>query len=198
MPQMIARIDSSQLEPVLLALGLQWAGAMAVRDDITDPGLALWCGLLEAKRIVDVLERLHPAHCESLRAALEHLMVSRSSLDPGLLITTDVPPDWTAALTEAWPSAVPVLPPLILSGVHVLRLWARWLRGISNSGVPSLLRNLVRRSGRIEVRSDRILVKMGPLPLDVVLEMAGYLGETPAIPWLGDRRIFFRIERNFA
>jgi hypothetical protein len=61
--------------------------------------------------------------------------------------------------------------------------------------VPYLLRNLVRRSGRIDIRADEIHVKMRPAPLDAILEMSGYLAPTPAISWLGDRRVSFRIER---
>ena len=196
-PQMIARHYSGRMEPILLALGLQWAGAAAVRAGAPDPGLMLWCGLQdEPKAIADVLAELDPAGSESLLAAVVRLMRDRSALDPGLPIAADIPQDWTAALSEAWPPTVPLLPPLVQTGVHLLRLWARWLRGVSHSGIPYLLRNLVRRRGRIEAHSNEIRVTMRPAPLDVVLQMSGYLGETPDIGWLGDRRVVFRIERS--
>lgn len=192
-PQLIARADAGPLELILLGLGLQWAGSEAVRAGVADPGLALWCGLADASTpVADLLAKLDPSRCESLLAVITQLMQDRALIDPSLLIAPDVPPDWIGPLAECQPLAAP----LLLTGVHLLRLWSRWLRGVSNSGIPYLLRNFVRRAGSIELRHDRLLVKLNPAPLDTVLEMSGYLSQTPAIPWLGDRPVVFRIERS--
>ena len=187
--------EAADLTGILLALGMQWGGGPAVRAGLPDPGLALWCGLAEPKPVATLLETLDPALCESLLAQIAKLIADRSSLDPAIQIAGDVPAEWTAMLTESWPTGAPPAPALQIAGIHLLRLWARWLRGIAHSSVPYLLRNLVRRSGRIDIRADEIHVKMRPAPLDAILEMSGYLAPTPAISWLGDRRVSFRIER---
>jgi hypothetical protein len=95
------------------------------------------------------------AHREGRRA----LVAARRSLRRGRLGLPG--PDLTAELTAA----------------ALLRLWARWLQGFAGASVPYLLHQLVRRPGRL--RPDRdghgLLVELDPRPLDVVLELAGYL-----------------------
>ena len=80
-----------------------------------------------------------------------------------------------------------------LAAGSLLRLWARWLPRFSSSTNPYLLRNFVRRPGRIRASGDLLYVELESLPLDVVLEMSGYTSITPPVPWLGGRRIGFDI-----
>jgi hypothetical protein len=75
----------------------------------------------------------------------------------------------------------------------LLRLWARWLRSFGESSVPYLLDKFIRRPGTIWVTSTEIVVTLDRRPLDIVLEMAGYLGEIDRVPWLGNRRVRFQL-----
>jgi hypothetical protein len=90
-----------------------------------------------------------------------------------------------------------------LAGLHMdptgdlaedlLRLWARWLRGFAESSVPFLLENFIRRPGSIFTSPTEITVVMPPRPLDLVIEMAGYLAPIENVSWLGGRRLSFTI-----
>jgi hypothetical protein len=197
LPQLVSKTGAGPLASILLAVGIQWAGAPAVRDGEPDAGLAFWSGLAEGRRpVAAILDALDPRGCDALLAAIEDLMRDRAALDPALVVAGEVPADGLGTLAEAWPAAIPISTALALVAVHVLRLWARWLPGIGSSGVPYLLKNLIRRSGRIEVRRDAIDVVLRPAPLDVVLEMSGSLAEVPAIPWLENRKVTLRIDRG--
>jgi len=57
----------------------------------------------------------------------------------------------------------------------VLRAWAQWLRGFADSSSAFLLERFVRRPGRVAVVHGRAIVELEPRPLDLLLEMAGYL-----------------------
>lgn len=83
---------------------------------------------------------------------------------------------------------------LDLTAAALLRLWAVWLKKLTGSSVPYLLENAVRRPGRVVRRGDKLEVWLEPAPLDVVLEMSGYLAELESVPWLG-RRVTFRLGR---
>lgn len=76
----------------------------------------------------------------------------------------------------------------------LLRMWARWLRGFSTSSVAFLIENFVRRSGTLLVAKDALHVELERRPLDVVIEMAGYLADLERIPWLPGRRIKFSLK----
>jgi hypothetical protein len=122
------------------------------------------------------------------------------AVDPGAMarqLGTDVTAggDALAAATVlAAIAATPREPPgaditLALTANALLRTWARWLPRFGASTTPYLLEVFVRRPGRIAVGTNEITVWPKPGPLDVVLEMAGYLEEVESVPWLGDRRI---------
>jgi hypothetical protein len=74
----------------------------------------------------------------------------------------------------------------------LLRLWARWLRQFAGSSAHYLLRNFIRRRGRLVVEPGRLTVYLESKPLDLVLEMAGYQREIEPVPGLLDRAIRFR------
>jgi hypothetical protein len=65
----------------------------------------------------------------------------------------------------------------------LLRMWSSWLHGFSVSSIPFLLENFVRRCGRIYLVRDGLMIELERRPLDVVLEMAGYLEDLENIPW---------------
>ena len=77
----------------------------------------------------------------------------------------------------------------------LVRLWARWLRGFSAASVPYLLDELVRRPGLVRRDGTGVHVELDPRPLDVVLEIAGYIGDLPASPLPGERDVTIRIRR---
>jgi hypothetical protein len=82
---------------------------------------------------------------------------------------------------------------LFLVANGVLRIWARWLGPFATSSTPYLLEQFIRRPGRLRIDDHSIVVEMEPRPLDVVLEMAGYLAEIEQVPRLNNRRVEFRI-----
>jgi hypothetical protein len=196
-PQMAAAAGAEPLSAVLLALGIQWAGEHAVQDLELDRGLALWCGLSEDAGAVDtILGTVEPQAYDALAEAVRDLMTARRMLDPSLPLVDSPPQEWMATLNAGWPLGASVNLPLVLTAIGLLQLWARWLPGISNSSLPYLLTNLIRRSGVIEVRRQHIDVVLRPAPLDVVLEMSGYLAEISAVPWLEGRKVTLRIDRR--
>ena len=81
---------------------------------------------------------------------------------------------------------------------NLVRLWAHWLPRVGQASVPWLLRQFLLRRGRLRIDDSAIVVALAPAGLDVVLEMAGYLRPIAAVPWLGDRRIVFEIDRSLA
>lgn len=76
----------------------------------------------------------------------------------------------------------------------VLRAWSRWLSNFEDSSVPYLLANFVRRPGRLRWTPDRLTVELDPRPLDVVVQLAGYDQDLESVPWLGDRRVIYRMD----
>ncbi len=78
----------------------------------------------------------------------------------------------------------------------LVRLWARWLRAFSTASVPYLLDELVRRPGLIRRDGTGIHVELDPRPLDIVLEIANYIGDLPAGPLPGERDLTIRIRRT--
>ncbi len=73
----------------------------------------------------------------------------------------------------------------------LLRVWSRWLRGFSASSVPFLIDNFVRRRGRLLARADELFVELERHPLDLIVEMAGYLFDVEHVPWLSGGRVKF-------
>jgi hypothetical protein len=73
----------------------------------------------------------------------------------------------------------------------LLKMWAHWLRGFSTSSVTFLVDSFIRRRGRIYAEKDFLLVELEQRPLDVVMEMAGYLADLERVPWLPGKRIKF-------
>ena len=79
-----------------------------------------------------------------------------------------------------------------LIALAVLRAWAGWLRGFGDSSAPFVLEQFVRRPGAVALSEGRVTVELERRPLDLVLEMAGYLGELDAGAAL-PRRICFAL-----
>jgi hypothetical protein len=83
---------------------------------------------------------------------------------------------------------------IALLAAALLRLWARWLRPFADSSLPYLLDQFIRRPGRLTWRPPELLVTLEHRPLDVVLDMAGYLAPLEQVPGTNGRRVRFRNE----
>lgn len=196
--QLAAVTGAGPLPSVLLALGIEWAGAGAVREGEIDAGLAFWCGLGPSPgTAAELLSALDEEGCRRLLAEMRRLMEARRAVHPSMASPEESPPEATlAALTAGWPPDVPISNELVLVASYALRLWAQWLPGIPGSSVPYLLRQLLRRGGELRVGERRVEVRLRPGPMDVVLELASYTKELPAVSWLADRKVIFHIERS--
>jgi hypothetical protein len=98
-------------------------------------------------------------------------------------------------LQEAWATLEdpsPALVPAYLVAFGLLRLWARWLRQFSDSSIPYLLEQFIRRPGRLYPGETGLWVELEPRPLDIVVELAGYMAPLEGVPWLGGRTVYFR------
>ncbi len=80
----------------------------------------------------------------------------------------------------------------------LLKLWTHWLPRLSQSSSEWVLEQFILRRGVLRVSDGAIDVALAPMPLDIILEMAGYLSPITAVPWLGDRRVTFTIDRSLA
>ncbi len=84
-PQLAAREGAGPLSSVLLALGIVWMGSRALKDAMTDPGLAFWCGLAPQEYSArELLAELDEAGCERLLAQVRELFEARASLSSSL------------------------------------------------------------------------------------------------------------------
>ena len=193
--QMVSAVDLPA-SPVLLALGIQWAGMPAWHEGRFDPGLALWAAVPPGGEPLDSLRALERGACDTLFDRVVDLLRERRALDRAVEIVEVSPESWTSDLAIAWPASIALPPPLVGLAVHLLKLWARWLPGIGASSVPYLLANLVRRRGVVQIGVHTLDVALDPAPLDVVMDMAGYLGSVSAVPWLDGRRLALRIDRT--
>lgn len=82
---------------------------------------------------------------------------------------------------------------IALIALALLRVWARWLPSFGASSAPFVLAQLIRRPGRISVAEDAIDVTLDRRPLDIVLEMAGYMAPLERVSWLGNRALRFHL-----
>jgi hypothetical protein len=104
-----------------------------------------------------------------------------------------------AADDTATPDSGPgagVADPLDEMATLLLRGWARWLPGLRDASAGFLLAQCLRRGGAVRRSSAAIDVTLDPAPLDVVLQMAGYLRPIAALPWCGGRAVTFSIRRQ--
>jgi hypothetical protein len=191
LPQLVESSGAGPLPAVLFGLARHWAGERVMRDGDVDPGLAIWCGLNPAEQpTADLLSDLDEEGCRRLVERVSRVYEQRRALDQTL-------PQVEPSVAVAQPAAdLPTTSGLELVAIYLLRLWAHWLRGVAGSSVPYLLDNLVRRGGELHMHENMIEVVLHPKPLDVVLEMAMYTKKIEMVPWLENRSVCFRIDRE--
>ncbi|MDX1417742.1 MAG: hypothetical protein R3293_26310, partial [Candidatus Promineifilaceae bacterium] len=78
-----------------------------------------------------------------------------------------------------------------LLGAALLRVWSRWLRQFDTSSPTYLIRQFIRRPGFIRLSAGVLQVQLAPRPLDMILEMAGYLEPLENLSWLPYRQVTF-------
>jgi hypothetical protein len=83
-----------------------------------------------------------------------------------------------------------------LLALTVLRTWSRWLGRFAESSVGYLLAHFVRRPGRLRWADEELVVELEPRPLDVAISLAGYDQPMEAVPWLGHRRVVYRMDAS--
>jgi hypothetical protein len=120
-------------------------------------------------------EEMESALVEAHKACRTRLLASLASLEAGQLGRPDVDL------------------PLALVAIAIVRLWARWLRGFAEASAPYLLDNLVRRPGRLRLGESTWLAQLARQPLDMVLEMAGYIEPLERVSWLDGQRLHFQL-----
>jgi hypothetical protein len=172
-------------ESLLAGLAVCIGGDSVWRNEALDEGAALWAGI-ESKDSITKLKLLESLDRQRFENSLIDLLAAQRIDEPSdSKFRHQLPP---VPLSEA------VLSVLLTTANRVLHAWARWLPGLSNSTAQFLLEKFIQRSGVIAVTSEYLEVRLRHGPLDTVLRMAGYLEETPAAPWLANRRVRFRIE----
>lgn len=173
------------LEPLLVALSLRIAGPLAVEAGNLDAGAAVWSGIV-AEEFPTFLPRLATLDAYRFHHNLSELIAAQRLIDP-------IPSQEFADQPSSVVSVSPEISSLLdFTAASLLHTWARWLPGLSSSSIGFLLEKFVRRAGTLYLYPDRIDVSLSSGPLDAILRMAGYLSDSPTIPWLGNRFVRFR------
>jgi hypothetical protein len=173
------------MQPLLVGLAHRFGGSEVVANELFDSGAALWAGVEkgEAWAIFRELESLDTDRFDR---------VLRQQLSAQRLIDLDLDTVVQCEST-AFPCSKAVAGLLDRTAAWTLRAWARWLPGLGGSSPSYLLQQLIRRPGSIRVAPSCLHVHLEPAGLDEILRMAGYLSESPAVSWLGNRTIRFTV-----
>ncbi|NUT50350.1 MAG: hypothetical protein HOV94_24040 [Saccharothrix sp.] len=166
------------LPATLLAVAIRLTGAVP-----EDPAALLFAGLPASgsASAMDVWRQASARQCQAVRTELEHAVAAHG------VELADVPA-FDGALGHPVADGT-----LDLVAFAVLRAWSRWLGRFATARVEYLVAHFLRRWGAMEVTEDEVAVELAEAPLDVVLELAGYLSPVTTVPWLGGRTATFRL-----
>jgi len=78
-------------------------------------------------------------------------------------------------------------------GKLILHRFARRLPGLEASSIAYLRQQFLQRSGRIFITPETVTVSLAPMPLGVVLKMAGLNGWQGRLSWLQQRELIIEI-----
>ncbi|GAA4547881.1 hypothetical protein [Amycolatopsis samaneae] len=166
LPAMFARLGlGDALTPALLAVGTRLGGAEPV-----DPAILAFAGLpADVERETRRWQAVESEHGEAVDRELGAVL-------HGLRIGSVAGTNLTERLARA-----------------VLAAWSRWLGRCAGLPEKDLLTHFVRRPGRLSWPPRELRVELDSRILDVVLRQAGYDRPIESVPWLGDRRVSFRL-----
>ena len=186
LPALAAAAGAPQVSELLLAITLRLEGAPAASQPI-DAGLAAALAFAEPptpETLGEAWANVPPRAHHRLRDAIADSLAARGLTAAGDdALASGTLGDCEADLTIGRAAGA------------ILSAWAQWLRGFADSTVPFLLDRFVRRPGTVSLQANRAIVELERRPLDVVLEMAGYLDELDSDPYL-PRRIGFVLTRD--
>lgn len=179
LPAVLARAGLEDCLPgVLLAVTMR-----LTESDPDDPAALVLAGLLPRDRpdhALKLLREMEVQRCESLREKLTASVEAH-----GLTLDTE--------LAGRTLGTEPMDDVLGLVASAVLRAWSRWLNRFAASGAPYLARHFLCRHGLVRLTDDEVVVELTAGPLDVVLQLAGYDAPIETVPWLGNRRLVYRL-----
>jgi hypothetical protein len=166
LPAVLTRAGAADaLVPTLLAVagGLSGAGP-------EDPAVTAFAGRPEdAEAETRRWPEIEARHGAAIRRELD-------TVRRGLRIDAPAGTDLAGALTQS-----------------VLAAWRRWLGACTGLSGPALLTHFARRPGRLSWPPRELRADLDASLLDVALRQAGYDQPIEAVPWLGDRRVSFRL-----
>jgi hypothetical protein len=136
------------------------------------------------------LTRIEVSALDALACAVDRMMAAQNPAAGG----REVPASDLSALAGS--TALPLDPRISRIAARLLMLWSRWLPGFDRSSCAWLLEHAVRRSGRIVVTGEQMVVHMPPLALDIPLRRAGYLDPLTPPGWLPWKRISFQVNQE--
>jgi hypothetical protein len=188
LPAIAGAVDGVPPFPeLLLALALRWGGEAAF-DQRADTGLAAALGFAEpptAGELAGAWEGCTRDAHDRLRADLRHALEAR-----GLAVSPSE--DDLAAVEHGTLGDREADDTVGLIAAGAVRTWVGWLRGFGDSSAAFALDQFVRRPGAVALSEGCATIELERRPLDVVLEMAGYLDELDAGTAL-PRRIGFEL-----
>lgn len=186
---------------LLFLLGLQALGARWAQQGLHDNGLA-WLAGLDRPPAREALqayaEQVPPDRHRSFRAELSRHLHARglAARPTPAALAHELGAERLRALRLArGPQRILANERLDralgLATGALLREFARSLRGFADSSPDYVRRNLLFGPARIERDAQRLHVHLEHCPLAVVLRMAGFEREQPALAWLGGRRLAY-------
>jgi hypothetical protein len=190
LPELAAAVGAPPFPELMLAMTLRWGGAGAL-DARADAALSAALGFERPPTAGELAEGwadCSPGAHRRLRAEIRSSLRARGHDSP--LAAEAIAPGGEPCLGDREADLT-----VALAARAALGAWASWLRGFSASSEAFLLDRFVRRPGRVSLWEGRATVELEPRPLDLVLQMAGYLDELDAAPEL-PRRIGFVVCRG--
>lgn len=184
---------------LLFLLGLQALGARWAQQGLHDTGLAWLAGLDQppAREVLEAYaEQVAADRHRSFRAELSRHLHARglAGLPTPAALAHELGAERLRALRLAHGRRRILANErldraLSLATGALLREFTCSLRGFASSSPDYVRRNLLFGPARIERDAQRLHVHLEHCPLAVVLRMAGFERERPALAWLGGRRL---------
>ena len=187
MTSILKECGCESIRPLLTGIAVSIFKERALHDESLDAGVAAWSGsdVADYRRTFEELEAID---WQQLATAVSEIAIAQRLID-----SSEVVESIGSSGTE--PYSRETAESLNHISALLLKAWARWLPGLSNSSTNYLLDNFIRRSGTIIVNVQRITVQLERRPLDEILKLAGYLADTPPVPWLDGRPVRYRFPK---